>query len=141
MASIGVFAIIFDDDQRLLCVRVNYGQRRWTTPGGRVEVGESPVSALIREVHEETGFRVSAKELVGVYSKPFEDDLVLCFECEILDREIWTPDDEISDVEFFAPSSLPEDMTFVARTRLLDGIKRRRNMVRVFADPNMLVKA
>ena len=139
MASIGVFAIIFDDQQRVLCVKMNYAEHRWTTPGGRVESGESPISALVREVREETAFDVVPKGLVGIYSKPFEDDLVLCFECEVTGRGNWSPTDEISAVEFFDPSSLPEDMTFVVRTRLLDGVSRERNLVRVFADPSTLV--
>ena len=37
MATIGVFASIFDRDRRALCVRQNYGERLWTTPGGRLE--------------------------------------------------------------------------------------------------------
>lgn len=141
MASVGVFAIIFDDQQRVLCVKMNYAEKKWTTPGGRVESGESPISALVREVHEETGFDVVPKGLIGIYSKPFEDDLVLCFECEVTGRGSWSPTDEISAVEFFAPSSLPEDMTFVVRTRVLDGIKRERNLVRIFVDRNTLLDA
>ena len=141
VVSVGVFAIIFDDQQRVLCVKMNYAKHRWTTPGGRVESGESPTSALGREVREESGFDVVPKELVGMYSKPFEDDLVLCFECEVTGREDWIPTDEISAVEFFAPSALPEDMTYVVRTRILDGINRKRNLVRVFADSNTLVDA
>ena len=31
MATIGVFASIFDRDRRALCVRQNYGERLWTT--------------------------------------------------------------------------------------------------------------
>jgi ADP-ribose pyrophosphatase YjhB (NUDIX family) len=139
MASIGVFAIIFDDRQRVLCVRMNYAEYNWTTPGGRVEAGESPMAALVREVREETGFDVVPTELVGIYSKPFEDDLVLCFECQVTGRRIWSPTDEISAVEFFAQSSLPEDMTYVVRTRILDGINRERSLFRVFADASTLV--
>ena len=139
MASIGVFAIIIDDQERVLCVKMNYAEHRWTTPGGRVESGESPITALVREVREETGFDVVPKGLVGIYSKPFEDDLVLCFECEATGRGDWSPTDEISAVKFFAPSSLPEDMTYVVRTRILDGINRKRNLVRIFADSNTLV--
>jgi ADP-ribose pyrophosphatase YjhB (NUDIX family) len=138
MVSIGVFGIIFDEQGCVLCVRMNYGAGGWTTPGGRVELGESPIAALKREVREETGFNVIPTDLVGVYSKPFENDIVLCFECKSLSRDQWSPNEEISAAEFFAPSSLPDDMTFVVRTRVLDGIERQRNMVRVFEDPNTL---
>ena len=50
MPTLGVFAAIFDDIGRILCVRMNYAMQAWTTPGGRVEQGESPLAALKREV-------------------------------------------------------------------------------------------
>ncbi|HXC21451.1 MAG TPA: NUDIX hydrolase, partial [Steroidobacteraceae bacterium] len=77
MPTLGVFAAILDDSGRILCVRMNYATRAWTTPGGRVEVGESPLAALKREVLEESGLDVIEDGLVGVYSKPLKDDLVL----------------------------------------------------------------
>ena len=140
MASVGVFAIVFDDRDRLLCVRMNYGARNWTTPGGRVESGESPIEALRREVREETGFEIEPTDLVGVYAKPFEDDIVLCFEAQIVGRSAWSPNEEISAVQFFESSTLPDDMTFVVRTRVLDGLERRRSMMRVFKNPTTLAR-
>jgi 8-oxo-dGTP diphosphatase len=50
MATLGVFAAIMDENERILCVRLNYATYAWTTPGGRVELGESPLDALKREV-------------------------------------------------------------------------------------------
>ena len=52
-------------------VRMNYATHGWTTPGGRVEAGESPLHALQREVREESGLDVIADGLVGVYCKPY----------------------------------------------------------------------
>lgn len=75
MPTLGVFAAISDENSRILCVRMNYATRAWTTPGGRVEPGESPLDALKREVLEESGLDVEAGELVGVYSKPYKDDI------------------------------------------------------------------
>jgi 8-oxo-dGTP pyrophosphatase MutT (NUDIX family) len=46
MPTVGVFAAIFDAQVRILCVKLNYRPLNWTTPGGRVEAGESPVAAL-----------------------------------------------------------------------------------------------
>ena len=50
MPTLGVFAAISDENSRILCVRMNYATRAWTTPGGRVEPGESLESAVAREV-------------------------------------------------------------------------------------------
>jgi ADP-ribose pyrophosphatase YjhB (NUDIX family) len=46
MSTIGVFTMIFNEAGMLLCVRRNYATHNWTTPGGRVNAGESPVDAL-----------------------------------------------------------------------------------------------
>jgi 8-oxo-dGTP pyrophosphatase MutT (NUDIX family) len=37
----------------------------WTTPGGGVDAGESEVNAAIREVAEETGYRLTESDLLG----------------------------------------------------------------------------
>jgi 8-oxo-dGTP pyrophosphatase MutT (NUDIX family) len=46
------------------------GKRRdgappWTFPSGKIEPGESPVDAAVRETLEETGLRVRAKRIIG----------------------------------------------------------------------------
>jgi 8-oxo-dGTP pyrophosphatase MutT (NUDIX family) len=40
----------------------------WTMPGGGVEHGEDPFDAVIREVEEETGYRVAVDRLLGIDS-------------------------------------------------------------------------
>lgn len=37
MPTVGVFAALFDDLERILLVRRSYGHRNWTTPGGRMD--------------------------------------------------------------------------------------------------------
>jgi len=52
-----VAAVVTDGDEILVCRRgPHIGQAgRWEFPGGKVEPGEDPVDALIREVREELG--------------------------------------------------------------------------------------
>ena len=101
MTSIGVFAAIFDEQGRILCVKRNYPPFNWTTPGGGMDEGESLTQAVEREVREETGYIVQAKRLLGAYSSTYKDDLVLSIEAEIVDRDEWQPNQEISEIGFF----------------------------------------
>ncbi|MDQ0813409.1 8-oxo-dGTP diphosphatase [Streptomyces sp. B3I7] len=44
------------------------GPARWTLPGGGMEHGEDPYDTVVREVEEETGYRVEPVALLGVDS-------------------------------------------------------------------------
>jgi 8-oxo-dGTP diphosphatase len=122
MPTLGVFAAILDKDGRILCVRMNYAAHAWTTPGGRVELGESPLDALKREVLEESGLDVVVGELVGVYSKPYKDDIVLFFRARVVGRHPWQPNDEISEMGYFGRDELPMPMGIGATTRIVDAL-------------------
>ena len=53
-------ALIFDDD-RFLMTHLNH--RGWDIPGGHIEIGESPESAVRREIYEETAVHVRDLQL------------------------------------------------------------------------------
>ncbi len=137
MPTLGVFAAIIDEGGRILCVRMNYATHAWTTPGGRVEAGESPLHALQREVLEESGLEVVADGLVGVYSKPYKDDIVLFFRARVLGRNPWQPNEEISEMDYFGRNELPEPMGLGARTRIIDALDGITGIVRII--PGMAV--
>lgn len=58
-----VAVALVDADGRVLVQRRPQGTSMpglWEFPGGKVQVGETPEAALIRELHEELGINVSA---------------------------------------------------------------------------------
>jgi len=52
------------EDERILVLRQQAGQRTYSLPGGTVEEGEMLAEALIREMREETGLEVEAGRLL-----------------------------------------------------------------------------
>lgn len=132
MPGIGVFAAIFDEQGRILCVKRNYPPFTWTTPGGGMDHGESLNQAVEREVREETGYIVRAKRLLGADSSTYKDDLVLSIEAEIVDRDQWQPNGEISEIGFFAKDELPQPMHLATIARILDAFNKDVGVMRVF---------
>lgn len=63
---VAVSGLIRDEEGRVLMIR--HPLRGWEYPGGQVENGEDLIAALKREVEEETGIRIRADRLAGVYS-------------------------------------------------------------------------
>lgn len=61
-------AVVNDAGQLLMIQRADNDQ--WAIPGGKQEVGETPMEAGRREVHEETGILCEITGLVGIFSSP-----------------------------------------------------------------------
>jgi len=131
--TVGVFAAIFDQCNHILCVKRAYGNQQWTLPGGKMEPGEAPDDALVREVEEETGFVIRVTHLIGIYATPAKDDLVLYFRADPLRRGCWQSNGEIAQVEFFAQESLPHPLSSKARVRIHDAFERQTGVLSVFA--------
>src|SRR3989442_15383167 len=117
---IGVFALIFDDQGRVLL-----GLRRdidwWNLPGGGMEAGETVDEALRREVYEETGLVVEIEQLVGVYSKPQKQEVVLTFRCHVTGG-VLKETTESRECRYFAPADLPPNTLPKHRQRLEDAL-------------------
>lgn len=107
---VDVRGAVFNGD-RLLMVRERE-DNGWTLPGGWADVGDVPSEATEREVWEETGFRVKARKLIGVYDAnrvgPLElfHAFKLVFLCDLISGEARTSF-ETSAVQFFAEDEVP----------------------------------
>lgn len=134
MPKVSVFAAIFDEQGKILLVKRNYGPKSWTTPGGGMEAGESVLDTLHREVAEEVYLTIKVDELVGVYSTPHIDDLVLLFYAIPLSDRKWTPNEELSDMGYFSADDLPSPLHLRTRTRILDALAHKTGVVRVFTE-------
>ena len=124
---IGVFALIFDDEKLILL-----GHRRdidwWNLPGGGMEIGETVDEALCREVLEETGLEVRVERLVGVYSKPQKQEVVLTFLCHVIDGTLQSTE-ETRECGYFAPDALPGNTLPKHRQRIEDALLNQQNAV------------
>lgn len=67
---VGAYAVVLDDARLLLTqlARDTPAPGAWTLPGGGIDPGESPLAAVLREVHEETAHELVAPALLDVDS-------------------------------------------------------------------------
>ncbi len=74
--KIGAYGVCLREGHLLLARYVDprSGEKWWTLPGGKLEHGEDPVDAVVREVHEETGYEVVVSHLLGVGSRTNDVD-------------------------------------------------------------------
>lgn len=127
-------AVIFDRRGRVLLQQRSDGGQ-WGLPGGKVEIGESVSDAVVREVREETGLRVSVRRLVGVYSSPalqvvrYPTGRVwhfvsICFECIVRGGRLTTCA-ETTALDWFPTGRLPVTILPNHVIRIRDARARR----------------
>jgi ADP-ribose pyrophosphatase YjhB (NUDIX family) len=111
--KVDVRGAAFDHDKVLLVRERSDG--KWTLPGGWVDVGDSPASAVEREIREESGYLAKAVKLAALFDKnnPAHGHppsilhiFKLFFLCEITGGTA-TLSNETDGVDFFPVNSLP----------------------------------
>ena len=82
--AVSVKGVLFDDAHRTL-LGLN-DRDEWELIGGRLEPGEQPDDAVVREFHEEAGLDITTTRLVTAYSfepVPGREVLILAYACRL----------------------------------------------------------
>ncbi len=77
---------------------------KWNIPAGGVDNNENVIEAAKREIFEETGCRVKIKGILEIVNKNLEsvDLLLFIFDAELIEENIQSDGEEISDVSWFS---------------------------------------
>lgn len=110
--KLDVRGAIFRDD-RVLLVRERT-DNKWTLPGGWADINDTPSSAILKEIEQESGFTARVTKLAAVYDRNKHNPPAylfhawkLFFVCEITGGAARTSY-ETTAVEFVPLDSLPE---------------------------------
>jgi len=121
--TMGVRAVVLDAGGRVFLVRHSY-LPGWHLPGGGVEVGETALEALARELREEGNIELTgAPVLHGVYLNTFvtrRDHVLIYVVRDFHQTHARGADLEIVEAGFFPVDNLPETTARGSRERLAE---------------------
>lgn len=130
MKTIRVVAAIIkakneNGDPIVFATQRGYGELKggWEFPGGKIEEGETPQEALVREIREELETEITVGELIDTieYDYPTFHLSMDCFWAEVVSGDLvltehaaakWLTKDELDSVEW-----LPADITLIEKVR------------------------
>ena len=98
MKTIEVVAAIIIKDGKVFSTQRGYGEFKgwWEFPGGKIESGECPKEALIREIHEELDAEISVGELLETveWDYPNFHLTMHCFVCSLTSESLYLNEHE-----------------------------------------------
>ena len=121
-----VAGVIVADDGRVLVTQRRADQSlplMWEFPGGKVEPGEAPVDALVRELREELGVEAMVGRIWDVLFHPYEtfDLVMLVYPCALAPGSTARAV-EVAALAWLTPAELPSCAILPADTPLVERI-------------------
>ena len=123
MKHIEVVAAIIRTEDKIFATQRGYGEWKdwWEFPGGKMEVGETPEEALVREIREELSTEISVDEYLCTveYNYPKFHLTMHCYICSLLTESLhlneheaarWLKNNELDSVKW-----LPADVKVIER--------------------------
>ncbi|MCH7706444.1 MAG: NUDIX domain-containing protein [Chloroflexi bacterium] len=103
-----VAGVIVEMDRKLVMIKrdLEPGMGLWTFPAGFVDRGEVVEEAAKREVREETGLEVEIRELVGVYSRDGDANILVVYAGKAAGGQLQAGE-EVQEAGLFDPGLLP----------------------------------
>lgn len=127
-----VDAVVAEKGKILLVKRKNIPfQGQWALPGGFVERGETLRKAVMREVLEETGLKVSPGKIIGIYDDPKREPVrghavTVGFLCAVKGGKLKPQFEEVKETRFFPVKEIRKlKIAFDHRKIINDALKMR----------------
>lgn len=127
MKTIDVVAAIIWQEGKILATQRGYGDFAggWEFPGGKVEAGETPEQAIVREIREELGATIGVDSLFTVVDYDYDTFHLHmhCFRAHVENGELqlrehraarWLDAETLDDVAW-----LPADVQVIDKLKLL----------------------
>lgn len=125
MKTIHVVAAVIKKEDKIFATQRGYGEFKdgWEFPGGKIEDGESPEQALVREINEELNTEIKVGQLIDTveYDYPNFHLSMDCFWCEIVQGGLELKEHEaakwLTKEELYSVEWLPADIELIGKIK------------------------
>ncbi len=126
MKTIRVVAAIILDDDKVFATQRGYGEFKdgWEFPGGKIDKGETPEEALVREIKEELDTEIEVINLLDTIEYDYLNFHLSmdCFICKIRSGTLVLKEHEaakwLTKEELYSVDWLPADLGLIPKIKI-----------------------
>ncbi len=119
-----VIVTLRNKDNLILMVRTKKLPNSWQPIGGGIDEGETPIDAIIRELYEETGIKISCNDLIEVTRVPYDfgEGTVYCYDTKTTFEEdlVKIEKEEIEEYRWFSLEEMTKLPMFKATASFIE---------------------